>query len=289
MQGTKYPNLRSILAESYRGLPDTAIERVLAQQGLEAGAIEDFWGDLGNVVASALPIVGSAVGSIVAPGIGTAIGGGLGSLAGGALHSAIGSGQPAPAPTPVAPVPAAPVPSAMPYPYPPYPYPQPASFPGAPLPLMGPIFSSATPAAPAAQGSSQQLAALLLQLLMRPEMLQSILAMIMGGAGATTVPVGTTGVPVTALTNLLSNVAGQVSEAYNNERAPSAVYAEATHYTSRNPFAARVDLASQEARSAALLNLLRESDGGTARLRRKQRLANLAQALRMVHPAAQGV
>ena len=68
MTSTKYPNLREALAESHRRLPDSVIERVLARQGLEAGAVEDFW----DVVSSALPAVGSLVGSVLLPGVGTA-------------------------------------------------------------------------------------------------------------------------------------------------------------------------------------------------------------------------
>jgi hypothetical protein len=122
---------------------------------------------------------------------------------------------------------------------------------------------------------------------MRPELLKAILAMLLGGAGTTTVPVGNTPVPVSALTNLLSSLAGQASEAYNNERAPAAGFAESTHYGSRSPWSPRIDLASEEARAGALLNLLRESEDGSvgraaSRRRRQQRLANLAQALRMV-------
>jgi hypothetical protein len=264
MAGTKYANVRELLAESHRNLPDRAIESVLARQGLQASAIEDFWSDLGNVVAAALPVVGGVVGSIVAPGVGTAIGSGLGSAAGSALHAAVSSGQPQGG---AAQAPGAGVPQVF-----------PPSAPGQPaLPAISSIPGMQAPA------SSQQSAALLLELLMRPELLKAILAMLMGNAGTATVPVGSANVPITAMTNLLSNLSAQASEAYNSERAPSGGYGESTHYLGRNPLAARIDLASQEARSAALMNRLRESDGGAGRLRRRQRLATLAEALRMVH------
>src|SRR5262244_1217076 len=93
---TKYPRLREALAPSYRRLSDSQLEHTLRRQQLEAGAVEDWLDDLGNIAASALPAVGGAIGSVIAPGVGTAIGSGLGSLAGSALHSAIGPTSPAP-------------------------------------------------------------------------------------------------------------------------------------------------------------------------------------------------
>jgi len=299
MAGTRYPNLRKALAGSHRRLPDRAIERVVARQGLEAGAIEDFLSDVGNFVAGALPVVGGVVGSII-PGVGTAIGTGVGALAGGALHAAIGSGQ---QPAPAQPPPAQPPPA------------QPATTPiqqgvpgqtliaGMPLPpqvlaqiqaavsqalqsglVAGPIVAGGgptpVPVPVSAPASSQQAIALLLQALTHPQTLQSLLAMLLGGAGAPTVPVGNTPVPVSAFTNLLSTLASQASEAYNQERGLSG-YAEGTYYGS-GPFASPIDLASPDARAGALLNLLRESaDNGALRAQRRQRLATLAQALRV--------
>lgn len=91
-----------------------ALEAQLTQQLLEATTeadLEEFLGDLAksvvkgastfikspvgkalggvlkNVAKKALPVVGSALGSLVLPGVGTAIGGKLGSLAGGLLEA----------------------------------------------------------------------------------------------------------------------------------------------------------------------------------------------------------
>lgn len=277
MAATPYPNVRRFLAAPYNSLPDQMVERVVSAQGLEAGAIEDFWSDLGNVVSAALPIVGGVVGSIV-PGVGTAIGAGLGAAGGAALHAAIGSGQQQPAPA-APPAPPAPGTSSSPYGTP-YPYPYPS-------------------VAPPVMATSQQSAAQLLQLLTRPELLQALLQMLLGAAGSPTVPVaaapaqagaassgstaisaGSTAIPVSALTNLVSTLATQTSEAYNAEHAftPSP---GPFHYGA-SPWGSSVDLASNESRAAALMSLLRESgDGGAAaRAARRQRLAGLAQALR---------
>jgi uncharacterized protein (DUF697 family) len=255
MAATRYPNTRSLLAPHLRSLPDRAIESIVSAQGLEPAAAEDFWSDIGNVVSSALPVIGGAIGSVVAPGVGTAIGSGLGSLAGGALHSAI-VGTPQPAAQP----PAAPQYGAG-YPYPP-------------------------------QASSQQAAAQLLQLLSQPQLLQALMQMMLGKAGSPTVPVpaapttsglqnplgllagllpggaqsSASSIPVSAFTNALSALATQASEAYNAERA--------------------VDPASPESRAQSLVEALQASNAGRgdafARRNRRQRLAEVARALQTV-------
>jgi hypothetical protein len=278
MAATQYPNLRRFLAASHRALPDRAIERVVASQGLEARAVEDFWDDLGNVAASALPAIGGAVGSVIAPGVGTAIGAGLGSVAGSALHSAIG---PAPSAAPAAAAPA------------------PVAYPSvAPAPQYGGLYPSPYPVAPSPPAaSSQQAASQLMQLLMTPQMLQAIVQMMLGPAGNRTVPVPaapsvpsapatpSNAVPVSAFTNLLSALATQASEAYNAERALTPSPAPFTYGSS--PWGSSVDLASPESRAEALMHLLHESGNREARAalgrrNRKRRLSEVVQALGMV-------
>jgi hypothetical protein len=276
MDRTKYPNVRALLAESHRKLPDHMIEKVLAAQGLEAGVVEDVWDDIGNVVAAALPIVGGVVGSII-PGVGTTIGAGAGALAGGALHAAIAAGQQHPAPAPAPSTTPTVVGGLL----------QPSPSIGGPMPAGTPAVSTATPfpGTPGPAQSSQQAAALLLQVLTRPETLRALFLTLLGGAGTPTVPVGNTPVPVSAFTNLLGSVASQASEAYHSERGMSG-YTESAHYGG-GPFSPRVDLASSDARAGALMNLLRESgDGGALRLQRQQRLATLAKALQLVRTSA---
>jgi hypothetical protein len=258
MAATRYPTTRSLLAPHLRSLPDRAIESIVSAQGLEPAAAEDFWSDIGNVVSSALPVIGGAIGSVVAPGVGTAIGSGLGSLAGGALHSAIGGPQ------------------------------QPAA------PPAQPQYPAGYPVAP--QVSSQQAAAQLIQLLSQPQLLQALMQMMLGRAGSPTVPVAAApaapglsnplgllagllpgaaaqpaaaGVPVSAFTNALSALATQASEAYNAERA--------------------VDPASPESRAQSLVEALQASNAGAgnaySRRSRKQRLAEVAEALQMAGPS----
>lgn len=307
---SNYPRTRQLLAPSLREASDRTIEQALASQGLQAGAVEDIWGDIGNAVSSvasaALPTLGGLAGSLIPiPGLGTAIGTGLGGLAASALHSAIGSGQqqPTPAQQPAPPPPAA------------------AGFGGA-LGQYRPSSPAYPYPSPAPAASSQQLAALLLQALSRPELVQALVQMLLGPAGSPTVQVPTSTttaatsivpglgqvaasapqaggfpvlgqIPVSALTNMLGTLGTAVSEAYNNERATAESIAPFTYGNS--PWGSPTDLASNEARARALLETLQASgDGGLGAMRaremRKKKLANVAQALEMVafrqaHPA----
>jgi hypothetical protein len=143
---------------------------------------------------------------------------------------------------------------------------------------------------------------------MQPALIQALLQMMLGSAGSPSVPVpaaptptaspaptlatapaaastsGSTAVPVSALTNVLSTIASQTSEAYNAERArgPSA----GPFLYGANPWESAVDLASPESRAGALMNMLRESGNAVAaatlaRRQRVQRLKRLAQAFPM--------
>ena len=96
MAATRYPNVRRFLAAPYNSLPDQMVERVISAQGLEAGAIEDFWGDIGDSSHPDRPVVGAVVGIYIVPGVGTALGAGPRRCGGAALHAAIGSASPQP-------------------------------------------------------------------------------------------------------------------------------------------------------------------------------------------------
>ncbi len=119
---------------------------------------------LGQVAKTALPIVGGAVGSIVAPGIGTALGGALGGAAANLVGQATAR-RPAP-PRPRPPMPAMPG-HAMPGPA--------MAGPGMAMPRM-PMPAMAPPQA----GAAQQL----LGLLNNPQLLGGLANAALGGAGA---------------------------------------------------------------------------------------------------------
>jgi hypothetical protein len=256
MAGTQYPKLRRALTESLRASPDNVIERAVAAQGLRASSVEDFWDSLGNFVASALPAVGGAVGSVIAPGVGTAIGAGLGSAAGSALHAAIGPGQqPAPARAAAAPAPA-------------------------------PVSSQQATAQLLQLLAQPQLLQALMQMLLGSAGSATVPVPVPMPAQvpAATAPVGASpaaSVPVSAFTNLLSTLATQASEAYNAERGVSAS-AGVYHYGA-GPWGSVTDLASPDSRAEALMNLLREGGAAReARALRRQKLTRLAEALRAV-------
>jgi hypothetical protein len=77
----------------------------------------------------------------------------------------------------------------------------------------GPPAAVHAPAPPALPAASK-----LLQTITRPETIQALLAMLMGGLGRSNVQVGSTSVPVTAITNLLGVLAGKAEAEYNAAR-----------------------------------------------------------------------
>jgi hypothetical protein len=187
---TAYPEVRYILAPSLAAhLSDSDIERLVERQlGIEAVDAEDFLGTLGNIWNAAAPVVAR-----VAPGaIQGAISGGMaagpyGALAGagmGILSGLLGGGgQPSPG--------AGPPPMT------------------APPPMAAPPPMSAPPMPMGAGGSPA--AASLAQMLMRPEIQQALMAMLMGSAGRQQIPVAGTQVPVGAFTNAIGQLSQQAS------------------------------------------------------------------------------
>jgi hypothetical protein len=147
------------------------------------------------VAQTALPIAGSAAGTMIGGPIGTALGGKLGSLAASALPT-----QPAAAPVPAAPVPAAP--AAAPAPLSPVPAPAAAAS-VAPAPAVG--AAPTGPASPVAGGSAA--AAQGLVLTQQPDVLRSLLATALGEHGRQTV----SGVSVPQVLGMLSQVFGEAA------------------------------------------------------------------------------
>jgi len=82
-------------------------------------------------------------------------------------------------------------------------------------------------------------AAQLLQLLMRPEIQRALFSMLLGSGGASSVPVGTTQVPVSAMANTVGQLAQQATAEYeaNFGEATSASYLDAIpgNYDATNP------------------------------------------------------
>jgi hypothetical protein len=90
----------------------------------------------------------------------------------------------------------------------------------------------------------------------RPEMLQALMAMLLGQAGRQNIPVGNTPVPVGAFTNLLGVLANQAAAEYN---AIAPRRGESLRYFEDFAGEPKGDPAVAEHRAAALLELLQEA------------------------------
>lgn len=198
-----YPRLREVLAPEFRSLSPEGIEQLVRVQlgpGIEAADLEGFFDDVGkafssagravaNVATQAAPYVARAVPGIVQGAASGAALGPYGMIAGGLLggvSSALQKPGQRGSPAGGAPMPGA------------------ASPLGA-LGALAPVLAGGSPAA-----------GQLLSLLGRPEVSKALTSMLMGGAGARTIPVGgaATPVPVSAITNLLGVLANRASEEY---------------------------------------------------------------------------
>jgi hypothetical protein len=179
---SEYGALRDLLASEYASLDDEQLEAALALQGLDADALESLWGSLANFgrqVAQRLPAI--AQGAIQGGITGAPMG--LPGLIGGTLTGGLIGGLTPPGARPRLATPAAPpVPGAVPQP------------PGAPVPA----------------------AAQLMAVLTNPQILQALTQMLLGRAGAPSVPIAGTPVPVAAAANLIGTLATQAAAEYQS-------------------------------------------------------------------------
>jgi hypothetical protein len=214
----RYPEIRKVL--KYRTPED--IEAILESANIDPEYMEDFLSTLGNVgksVAGALPSILPVVGTVVGTAYGGPVGGAVGGALGGSLGGSLGGAQ----------RPGQPPPTQMPS------YPVTPQIPGA-LP-------------PAAQ---------LLQAIFQPAVLQALIAMLMGQAGAPNIKVGNTSASPGAFTNMISVLADQASAEYNAAVAASGK----TIPPYLVDFAGEVqgDIAVPEYRASRLLEMLQEDD-----------------------------
>ncbi len=180
---TSYPAVRRVMGPKRDQLGDAAVEDLLAElfPGIEPEDIEDFMGSMQGFARQAAPLARQALpGVIQGAQQGAMVAGPWGALAGavggGASSLMAGratGGAPAPAP------------------------------PGDP----------SAPAGRPDSPSPQAAAAELLALLSRPETQQALLALLMSGAGRSTVQVGAAQVPTHAFANAISEIAARVAEA----------------------------------------------------------------------------
>jgi hypothetical protein len=186
-----YPALREYLDPDYARLSDRRIEVLMESQGMDAEAMEGWFDDVKKVASSvgqvALKAAPSVIG-VAAPLLGTAFGGpiggmigsSLGSLAGGALASATGQKQPAGG----------------------------GGVGGGIGQLLGGLTGGGSPSA----GN-------LLQNLLKPQTIQALGTMALGGLGKDTIPVGGQNVPVGGFLNMLKTFIGNAEAEYNAAQA----------------------------------------------------------------------
>jgi hypothetical protein len=234
-------DVRDLLAPEYQDLGDDDVDAVLRGalgEDVSLENVEDFWSTVLQALPAVLPVVGTAIGAIGGP-AGMAAGGALGGLAGKAVAAA----------TPTTP--------------PPRTGPPPprrraaAAVRGRSAPSTGvapaPTKPTVAPGVPAVPAAGQ-----LLSVLFRPELLQALLAMTLGGAGRSDVPVGTISVPLGAFTNLISVLANQAAAQY--DAAVPVGGAEIPEYVREPSGALKCDPAIPEARAEVLLRMLHETD-----------------------------
>ena len=177
-----YPEISKILAPEYGEMPAEVVEEIVTRNFGESISAEDlefsigkFLKSAGKVAQNVLPAVAPIAGTV----IGTAVGGPVGAAIGGQLGSlagrAVAPGRPA----------------------------QPGGIPPSPVGRMMPT-----------TGGSPS-AAQLLQMISRPEVLQALMGMMMGGAGRPNVMVGNTPVPAGAVANTIATLANQAAAEYN--------------------------------------------------------------------------
>jgi hypothetical protein len=279
-----YPLIRSVADPSIANLPTEDLEAELFRQGIRAEAMENFFSDIGNafgsagkaignVASTAAPIVAQVAGKAL-PGVisgaatGCALGpwGCLGGALVGGVTSALsgGGGKPAsPSPSGIVGTIASAAPAIA------------SAFGGgggvasgiaSALPAIAGLVSGVAggkpspPAAavastpPAGSAAPTNPAGVLLGLVQRPEVIQSLMSMALGSSGRKDVPVGNSSVPVSAFANLLgvlgSKAFGQAeASAEPSESLPDYLYKDGD---------LQADPADRSARAAVLLERLGE-------------------------------
>ncbi len=225
--GGKYTNLRAQLSGDLAERSDERIEAAFEKMGLDAEAAEGFFSDLGKFASSAgqsllkaAPSILPVAGSVA----GTFLGGPLGASIGGQLGS-----------------------------------------------LAGQAVGGATGQRPSGSsgfnlgsllgglgGSSA--AGQMLQTILKPQTLQAVASMAMGGLGKPNVSVGGTQVPVGAFGNLLKVLAGRMEAEYNASLASSRK--DIPTYFQDYAGEAKGDPAIPDHRAEALFELLASESGG---------------------------
>jgi hypothetical protein len=223
---TAYPHLRAQLGGEFAERSDERIEAALEKLGMDAEAAEGFFSDLGKFASSAGQSILKAAPSIlpVAGSVaGTFLGGPLGASIGGQLGSLAGQA----------------VGGAT------------GQRSGGPAFNLGGLLSGFGGSSAAGQ---------MLQTILKPQTLQAVASMAMGGLGKPNVSVGGTQVPVGAFGNLLKVLAGRMEAEYNASIASSRK--DTPTYMQDYAGEAKGDPAIPDHRAEALFELLSAESGG---------------------------
>jgi len=187
-----YKRIAEVLGSEFRNMDAENVRILLEQSDIDAEDLETFlsgMSSLGRRIGNALPQILPAAAPIIGGAIGGPAGAAVGQVVGNVAGTALRSGRPATASSSQAPA-------------------RPAALQSAPVP-------SPFPAQQPSMAGGSPAASQLIQLLYRPELLQSLMAMVMGQAGSPSVRVGSNQVPPSALTNLVAQLANQATAEYN--------------------------------------------------------------------------
>lgn len=228
-EGSAYESTREALSDVFAEASDAEIEAVLIEAGIDPAQMEGFFSSLKKgfskigkaalkIAPKALPVIGGAVGTIFGGPVGTALGGKLGSLAGRAIGAA---GRPRRGRR-----------------------------------VRRRVIRRGSPALP--QVTANPAASNLLRTILRPDVINALLAMTMGQAGRKNVVVGKQSVPVGAITNLIGMLAREATAEHHQavgggeEGIPGYLVDEYGELAA--------DPTSAEERAARLLELFIEAD-----------------------------
>jgi hypothetical protein len=225
-----YENISEILSPEYRNLDAENVRLLLEQSNIDAEYMEGFLDtlkNLGKTVVNAMPQVLPVAAPILGGIVGGPAGAAIGQMVGGLAGRALSPSQPA----------------------------QPSVQPAATSLMTGlQNIPSQARQMPGGSPAASQLA----QLLYNPKLLQSLMAMVMGQAGAPNISVGSKSVPPSAFTNLLGQLANQATAEYNAMENVIRPHRESEDYAGE-----RIDDPTESAiRANRLLEDLQEADLG---------------------------
>jgi hypothetical protein len=216
----RYAEVRKVLAPPYRNMSSEQIERMMESYNVNAEDMENFLSTLGNIGRSVVSALPQVLPAAL-PLVGTAIGGPVGGAIGGIAGQALGSVL--------------------------------GRQPGGARPPVGP--GMPLPQMPGGSPAAGQL----LQTIFQPQMLQSLVSMLLGQAGRQNIPVGRTQVPAPAFANLLGVLANQAASEASAAAAQDVGGESVPRYLQNYAGEAVGDPAIPEHRAYALLELLQEA------------------------------